>query len=104
MSKSHGILTNFEGEKYEGEWKEGLLWNGTIMDEDGNIISKIANGIEVNILPTEVYSHIEWKENETATRPWIATEEMSLIVILQERKCKTYWIGNLLIHNMKGRK
>ena len=69
MSKSHGILTNFEGEKYEGEWKEGLLWNGTIMDGDGNIISKIANGIEVSILHTEVYSHIEWKENETATRP-----------------------------------
>ena len=34
MSKSQGILTNFEGEKYEGEWKEGLLWNGTVMDED----------------------------------------------------------------------
>ena len=48
--------------------KEGLLWNGTIMDEDGNIISKIANGVEVNILPTAVYSHIEWKENETTTR------------------------------------
>ena len=68
MSKSQGILTNFEGEKYEGEWKEGLLWNGTVMDEGGNIISKIVNGVEVNLLPTEVYSHFEWKENETTTR------------------------------------
>ena len=68
MSKSQGILTNYEGEKYEGEWKEGLLWNGTIMDEDGNIISKIADGVEVSLLPTEAYSHIEWKENDTITR------------------------------------
>ena len=68
MSKSQGILTNFEGEKYEGEWKEGLLWNGTVMGEDGNIISKIVNGVEVNLLPTEAYSNFEWKENETTTR------------------------------------
>ena len=69
MSKSQGTLISPDGEKYIGEWKNGLLWNGTIMDGDGNIISKIANGIEVSILHTEVYSHIEWKENETATRP-----------------------------------
>ena len=68
MPRSHGSLTNFEGEKYEGEWKEGLLWNGAIMDVDGNIISKIANGIEISILPTEAYSHFEWKVNDTITR------------------------------------
>ena len=67
MPKSLGILTNFEGEKYEGEWKDGLLWNGTVMDEDGNTISKIVNGVEVSLLPTEVYSHLECKEKETIT-------------------------------------
>ena len=64
MSKSQGTLISPDGEKHIGEWKNGLLWNGTIMDEDGNIISKIANGIEENLLSTEVYSHIEWKENK----------------------------------------
>ena len=68
MSKSQGTLISPDGEKYIGEWKNGLLWNGTIMDEDGNIISKIANGVEVSLLPTEAYSHIEWKENDTITR------------------------------------
>ena len=38
------------------------------MDKDGDIISKIANGVEVNLLSTEVYSDIKWKENETTTR------------------------------------
>ena len=38
------------------------------MDKDGDIISKIANGVELNLLTTEVYSSIEWKENETTTR------------------------------------
>ena len=59
MSKIHGTLTNFEDEKYEGEWKEGLLRNGNIVDEDGKIISKIANVVEVSLQPTEAYSHIE---------------------------------------------
>ena len=61
--KSQGTLISPDGEKYIGEWKNGLLWNGTIFDEDGNIISKIANGVEENLLSTEVYTHIEWKEN-----------------------------------------
>ena len=64
MSKSQGTLISPDGEKYIGEWKNGLLWNGTIMAEDGNIISKIANGVEERLLSTEVYSHIEWKENK----------------------------------------
>jgi len=68
MSKIRGILTNFEGEKYEGEWKEGLLWNGTIMDEDGKVISRIANGVEVELLPMELCSYVELKENESTTR------------------------------------
>ena len=38
------------------------------MDIDGDIILKIANVVEVNLLSTEVYSYIEWKENETTTR------------------------------------
>ena len=37
------------------------------MDKDGDIISKIANGVEVNLLSTEIYSYVEWKENETIT-------------------------------------
>ena len=36
-------------------------------DKDGDIISKIANGVELNLLTTEVYSYIEWKENKTTT-------------------------------------
>jgi len=68
MSKIREILTNFEGEKFEGEWKEGLLWNGTITDEDGKVISRIANGVEVELLPMELCSYVELKENDTITR------------------------------------
>ena len=63
-----GKRTTPDGSIGEGEFHDGDLWNGTIMDKDGDIISKIANGSEVNLLSTEVYSYIEWKENETTTR------------------------------------
>ena len=63
-----GKRTTPDGSIGEGEFHDGDLWNGTIMDKDGDIISKIANGVEVNLLSTEVYSYIEWKENETTTR------------------------------------
>ena len=63
-----GKRTTPNGSIGEGEFHDGDLWNGTIMDKDGDIISKIANGVELNLLTTEVYSSIEWKENETTTR------------------------------------
>jgi len=32
------------GGKYEGSWKNGVRWNGTQYDKDGNIENKIVNG------------------------------------------------------------
>ena len=63
-----GKRTTPDGSIGEGEFHDGDLWNGTIMDKDGDIISKIARGVEVNLLSTEEYSYIEWKENETTAR------------------------------------
>ena len=34
----------FKGEWYEGEFKDGTLWNGTSYDKDGNITGKTVNG------------------------------------------------------------
>jgi hypothetical protein len=33
-----------EGKKYEGEYKDGFYWNGTLYDKDGNIVGKYVNG------------------------------------------------------------
>ena len=48
--KRHGQGTYYEGEGpfkgewYEGEFKDGTLWNGTSYDKDGNITGKTVNG------------------------------------------------------------
>jgi len=48
--KRHGQGTYYEGEGpfkgewYEGEFKDGTLWNGTSYDKDGNITGKRVNG------------------------------------------------------------
>ena len=31
-------------DKYEGEWKNGEIWNGTEYDKDGNIIYRWVEG------------------------------------------------------------
>ena len=36
----HGINTSPEGHKCIGEWKAGYIWNGTIYEIDGNIITR----------------------------------------------------------------
>jgi len=33
-----------DGDKYEGEFKDGTLWNGASYDKDGNITGKRVNG------------------------------------------------------------
>ena len=33
-----------EGQKYEGEYKDGFYWNGTLHDKDENIVGKYVNG------------------------------------------------------------
>ena len=48
--KRHGQGTYYEGEGpfkgewYEGEFKDGTLWNGTSYDKDGKIVEKVVNG------------------------------------------------------------
>ena len=32
--------------EYVGEYKDGVLWNGTYYDENGNIFYKYVNGVE----------------------------------------------------------
>ena len=39
-----GILTYRYGTKYEGDFKDWVLWNGTELDKDGNIKYKYVNG------------------------------------------------------------
>ena len=51
--KKHGQGTfiygkgKWEGDKYEGEWKNDEMWNGTMYDKNGNIIGKWVNGKEI---------------------------------------------------------
>jgi len=37
----------FKGEWYEGEFKDGTLWNGTSYDKDGKIVEKVVNGEKI---------------------------------------------------------
>ena len=51
-AKFHGqgtlIFSNwFKPQKQEGKWKNDDLWNGTVSDQNGNILRKIVNGIEI---------------------------------------------------------
>ena len=39
-----GTHTTPEGYKYEGEWKDGERWNGTLYDKEEKIIGKFMNG------------------------------------------------------------
>ena len=41
-----GKWTLPNGNKYEGEWKDGEIWKGTHFDKDGNIIGKWWNGVK----------------------------------------------------------
>ena len=42
-----GIRTRSDGSKYDGIWKNGKLWNGTIYLKDGTILSKYEDGLPV---------------------------------------------------------
>ena len=42
-----GTQTYPDGEKYEGSWKNGVRWNGTEYDKDGNIKYKYVNGKQI---------------------------------------------------------
>ena len=39
-----GIFTSFNGKKYVGEFKDGNFWNGTTYEIDGNFFGKLVNG------------------------------------------------------------
>ena len=41
-----GTYTSPDGSKFEGEFKDGKRWNGIIFDKEGNIIGKWLNGVE----------------------------------------------------------
>ena len=45
-AEGEGTFKYPDGGKYEGQWKNGKKWNGTLYDEDGNIKKKIVNGEE----------------------------------------------------------
>ena len=32
------------GEKYDGEWKKGIFWEGSAFDSSGNLLGKKVNG------------------------------------------------------------
>ena len=34
-----------DGAKYEGEFKDGKEWKGTVYDKDGDIDYKVVNGV-----------------------------------------------------------
>ena len=42
----HGMGVRIEnnGEKYEGEWKKGVFWEGSAFDSSGNLLGKKVNG------------------------------------------------------------
>jgi hypothetical protein len=42
-----GIRTRSDGSKYDGIWKNGKLWKGTIYLKDGTILSKYEDGLPV---------------------------------------------------------
>ena len=42
-----GTETDRDGFGYEGEWKNGYMWNGKGYDKDGNIQYKWVNGIRI---------------------------------------------------------
>ena len=46
-----GTYTLIDGNRFEGEWKDGKPWNLTIADKNGNIIRKWDNGVEQKETP-----------------------------------------------------
>ena len=45
----NGIYYDKDGWKYFGSWKNGEIWNGTEYDKNGNIIKKILHGRNIKI-------------------------------------------------------
>ena len=39
-----GIRRERNGEKYDGEWKDGVFWNGTAFDGSDNMLGRKVNG------------------------------------------------------------
>jgi hypothetical protein len=44
MYHGQGTFTDKDGSKKEGIWKEGVLWNGTKYNKNGDILFKFKNG------------------------------------------------------------
>ena len=44
--QGQGTYTHHDGRKYEGEWKDGEVWNGIVFDSKQNIIETWLNGLE----------------------------------------------------------
>ena len=44
MRSGQGTQTYPDGGKYEGSWKKGVRWDGTSYDKDGKIYKKYVNG------------------------------------------------------------
>ena len=41
-----GTYTFSDGDKYEGEWKNGKEWNITLYEKNGNIIGRFVDGVK----------------------------------------------------------
>ena len=46
-----GTYTSKDGEKFVGEWKDDKEWNGNEYNKDGKIISKYVDGKEIKLYP-----------------------------------------------------
>ena len=47
IQNGQGTLTFPNGKKFKGKWKDGKPWNGTEYDKNGNIIVKWVNGEQI---------------------------------------------------------
>ena len=45
LHENNIIQYSVDGIIWEGEWKNGKLWNGTVYEKDGTIYGKYVNGI-----------------------------------------------------------
>ena len=46
VPNGHGIKTTFDGDRYEGEWKDGKEWNLKVYNKNDKLISRVIFGVE----------------------------------------------------------
>ena len=46
LPNGQGTYTDPDGDKYEGEWKDGKKWNGIQYEKNGNVDEKYVNGVK----------------------------------------------------------